>query len=204
LHAPGEDYKPRHGGGPDSGHADHLHVEFGGGSYEKGGFTKKSKHIAMLAEKGPEFVIDADSTASIEKKFPGLLYSINKAKGYGAVKALLNYFKRSRSKAEPIRKQKIYPVQERSLDRIDYSTVFPSNPIADKKPNVPDLRSFASYESYAPAGENKGTEIFIIEKRIPVPVPIKQNSGNSDPIMFPVPVQVEVNNMDSFTKGRGY
>jgi len=45
----------------------------------------------MLGEKGKEFVVDNDSYTAIEGEFPGLFDAINKAKGVGAVEALMSY-----------------------------------------------------------------------------------------------------------------
>ena len=85
------------------GNQTHLHFEAYKGSqrlnptsmlraaYEKGGLTLGSPHIAMLGEKGKEFVIDADSTAAIEGTFPGFLDAINKAKYKDAINVLSNF-----------------------------------------------------------------------------------------------------------------
>ena len=58
--------------------------------FEKGGkvngFTR-----AILGEKGPEFVIDADSTRALEDNFPGFLDALNKANYEGALKVLRTY-----------------------------------------------------------------------------------------------------------------
>jgi len=69
-----------------SDHNDHVHV-----AYEKGGMTLGGPHMAMLGEKGKEFVIDADSTAAIEQTFPGFLGSINTAKYDQAINVLSNF-----------------------------------------------------------------------------------------------------------------
>lgn len=81
----------------------HLHFEAYKGSqrlnptsmlraaYEKGGLTLGGPHIAMLGEKGREFVIDADSTAAIEGTFPGFLEAINRAKYDDAIRVLQNF-----------------------------------------------------------------------------------------------------------------
>jgi hypothetical protein len=81
----------------------HLHFEAYKGSqrlnptgmlraaYEKGGFTLDRPHMAMIGEKGREFVIDADSTAAIEQTFPGFLGAINKAKYKDAINVLSNF-----------------------------------------------------------------------------------------------------------------
>jgi len=66
-----------------TGHGD-LH-------YSKGGFTKSGAHKITVGENGREFVLDADSTAAIERVFPGLLSAANKAKGEAAINALKNY-----------------------------------------------------------------------------------------------------------------
>lgn len=47
--------------------------------------------MAMLGEKGKEFVIDADSTAAIEQTFPGFLGAINRAKYDEAIEVLRNF-----------------------------------------------------------------------------------------------------------------
>jgi len=58
--------------------------------FEKGGkvngFTR-----AILGEKGPEFVIDADSTRALEENFPGFLGALNRANYENALKVLRNY-----------------------------------------------------------------------------------------------------------------
>lgn len=78
--------KYRNIGSYQSDHNDHVHV-----AYEKGGFTKSYPHIAKIAERGREFVIDADSTAAIEGTFPGFLDAINKAKYKDAINVLSNF-----------------------------------------------------------------------------------------------------------------
>jgi hypothetical protein len=71
--------------GPGShAHPEHMHIEVKdlGGLIGKGLFANLGK---------PEFVLDADSTAAIEKAVPGLLNAINKADGKSAVDALRKY-----------------------------------------------------------------------------------------------------------------
>ena len=51
-----------------------------------GGFATFGKY--MLGEEGREFVLDADSTASIERNYPGLLMALNKADYGGALDVL--------------------------------------------------------------------------------------------------------------------
>jgi hypothetical protein len=74
-----------HAGNEPSGHSDHVHVAYEKGG-KVGGFTK-----AILGEKGPEFVIDADSTRALEDNFPGFLDALNKAKYNQAIEVLMNY-----------------------------------------------------------------------------------------------------------------
>lgn len=59
--------------------------------YERGGPTLNRPHIAMLGERGKEFVIDADSTAAIEETFPGFLGALNQAKYVDAINVLRNF-----------------------------------------------------------------------------------------------------------------
>ena len=42
----------------------------------------------MLGEQGREFVLDADSTAAVEKNYPGFLMALNKADYDGALDVL--------------------------------------------------------------------------------------------------------------------
>ena len=60
------------------------------GYMAKGGPTK-GKGLYVLAERGREFIIDADSTAALEAQVPGFLYELNKAKGREAVNVLRAY-----------------------------------------------------------------------------------------------------------------
>jgi hypothetical protein len=46
---------------------------------------------AILGEKGPEFVIDADSTRAMEENFPGFLEVLNRAKYQEAINVLRSY-----------------------------------------------------------------------------------------------------------------
>jgi hypothetical protein len=66
-------------------HYDHVHVAF-----EKGGKVHGLTR-AILGEKGPEFVLDANTTASLEQNYPGFLDALNKADYKGALKVLSNY-----------------------------------------------------------------------------------------------------------------
>lgn len=67
-------------------HYHHVHV-----AYEKGGETLDRPHLAMVAEKGKEFVIDADSTKKIQEAYPGLLDSLNKSKNNETIDVLRNF-----------------------------------------------------------------------------------------------------------------
>ena len=66
-------------------HYHHVHVALAKGGLVRG-FTR-----AIIGEKGPEFVIDADSTAALEQNFPGFLGALNKANYEGAIQVLRNY-----------------------------------------------------------------------------------------------------------------
>jgi len=66
-------------------HNDHVHVAF-----EKGGKVH-GRTKAILGEKGPEFVLDADTTAALEQNFPGFLSDLNRAKYDDAISVLKNY-----------------------------------------------------------------------------------------------------------------
>jgi hypothetical protein len=66
----------------------------GGGNIvklEKGGLTPNGPHLALVGEKGKEFVIDADSTQAIEETFPGFLGALNEAKYKDAINVLRNF-----------------------------------------------------------------------------------------------------------------
>jgi hypothetical protein len=62
----------------------------GSQKFEKGGkvhgFTR-----AILGEKGPEFVIDADSTRALEENYPGFLNALNKSNYQGALNVIRSY-----------------------------------------------------------------------------------------------------------------
>lgn len=60
-------------------------------AYAEGGETLATPHMALIGEKGKEFVVDADSYEPIERMFPGLFDAINEAKGEDAVAALMEY-----------------------------------------------------------------------------------------------------------------
>ena len=69
-----------------AGHGDHVHV-----AYASGGRTLSRPHMALIAEEGPEFVIDTDSYLAIKEAYPGLLPAINEAEGMKAVQALMDF-----------------------------------------------------------------------------------------------------------------
>ena len=60
-------------------------------AYEEGGETLSKPHTALIAEKGPEFVIDTDSYMAIKKAYPGLLPAINEADGAKALQVLMDF-----------------------------------------------------------------------------------------------------------------
>lgn len=62
------------GNDPDGSHQNHVHV-----AYAKGGRVLKPTY-AILAEEGPEFVFDADTTKGLDQMAPNLLDSLNIAK----------------------------------------------------------------------------------------------------------------------------
>jgi hypothetical protein len=79
------DYSGSHGG--------HFDFKRSGSTfrkYEKGGKVHGLTR-AILGEKGPEFVLDADTTAALEQNFPGFLSALNRAKYDDAISVLKNY-----------------------------------------------------------------------------------------------------------------
>lgn len=61
-------------------------------TYAKGGLAGAfGPEIALIGEKGKEGVLDADTTAAIEKYAPGLLFSLNQGNYEGSIKALRAY-----------------------------------------------------------------------------------------------------------------
>ncbi len=81
---------------PNAVHSNHVHV-----AYEKGGETLDGPHMALIGEKGKEFVIDADSTAALEGTFPGFLAALNEAKYNDAIQVLRNFVSYEQPYAEP-------------------------------------------------------------------------------------------------------
>lgn len=73
------------GSSVNANHYHHVHVALAKGGLVRG-FTR-----AILGEKGPEFVLDADTTAALEQNFPGFLGALNKANYDGAIQVLRNY-----------------------------------------------------------------------------------------------------------------
>ena len=67
------------------GHDNHVHV-----AYSRGGLVRRMTR-ALIGERGPEFIIDADSTAALESTFPGFLDAVNKANYEGAIGVLRGY-----------------------------------------------------------------------------------------------------------------
>ena len=68
-----------------AGHYNHVHVAF-----EKGGKVRGLTR-AILGEKGPEYVLDANTTSALEQTYPGFLDALNKADYKGALNVLSNY-----------------------------------------------------------------------------------------------------------------
>ena len=66
-------------------HYDHVHVAF-----EKGGKVRGLTR-AILGEKGPEFILDANTTAALEQNYPGFLDALNKADYKKSLQVLSNY-----------------------------------------------------------------------------------------------------------------
>ena len=60
-------------------------------AYAEGGETLATPHMALIGEKGKEFVVDADSYEPIERMLPGLFDAINEAEGEDAIAALMAY-----------------------------------------------------------------------------------------------------------------
>ena len=59
-------------------------------AFEKGGKVHGLTR-AILGEKGPEFVLDADTTAALEQNYPGFLSELNRADYKGALQVLQSY-----------------------------------------------------------------------------------------------------------------
>ena len=82
------------GASTNSQHYHHVHVAL------KDGGLVDGVTYAMLGERGREFVIDADSTAALEQKFPGFLDALNKANYDGAINVLRSYTEYERISTE--------------------------------------------------------------------------------------------------------
>ena len=59
------------------------------GFMRKGGLMTKGTY--EVGEEGPEFIIDADSTAALLGKYPGYLSALNRAEGLKSIEVLENY-----------------------------------------------------------------------------------------------------------------
>ena len=90
IFSQGENFSPRKMGviGPDSGHNDHIHIEF-----HRGGFVPGLSGREIASKLLPkEFVVDVDSARAIEESFPGLLMAVNQASNReGIIKAVSEY-----------------------------------------------------------------------------------------------------------------
>ena len=60
-------------------------------AYAEGGETLATPHMALIGEEGKEFVIDADSFAALQGKYPGFLAALNRAEGLKSIEVLENY-----------------------------------------------------------------------------------------------------------------
>jgi len=81
---------------PKALHSNHVHV-----AYEEGGRVRKLTR-AILGEKGPEFVLDADTTAGLDRLAPQLLERLNMAKSKPQLSSILqSYTDYEQSYAEP-------------------------------------------------------------------------------------------------------
>lgn len=74
------------GNDPKGGHNDHIHI-----AYASGGRVTNPTY-AMLGEKGPEFVFDADTTKGLDTLTPGLLEQLNIAKTKPQIASILQYY----------------------------------------------------------------------------------------------------------------
>ena len=131
---------------PNALHSHHVHV-----AYAKGGRVTKPTR-ALIGEKGPEFIFDADTTRGLDHMAPLLLDRLNTASSKPKLMNVLqSYFGGNNqiaatSGGEPPKKQ--------------YSN----------KPSSPQIASYTSYEQPYPR------EVLI---PIPVPVPVPTGGGNS-------------------------
>lgn len=77
-------------------HYNHVHVAFA-----KGGRVRKPMY-ALIGEKGPEFIFDADTTSSIDRAAPGLLELLNAAKTKKEIDSILSSYASYEDGAEQI------------------------------------------------------------------------------------------------------
>lgn len=91
ISPPGIDGTHLHIQAPDKVVGRYVNTLSRGAAYAKGGLTLGRPHMSILGEKGKEFVIDADSTAALEKTFPGFLDAVNKARYGDAINVLSNF-----------------------------------------------------------------------------------------------------------------
>ena len=83
-------------------------------AYAEGGETLATPHMAMIGEEGKEFVIDADSFAALQGKYPGFLAALNKAEGLKSIEVLENYasYENAQTQVIIIEKEPEEPVEE--------------------------------------------------------------------------------------------
>ena len=83
-------------------------------AYAEGGETLATPHMALIGEEGKEFVIDADSFAAIEGKYPGFLAALNRAEGLKSIEVLENYasYENAQTQVIIIEKESEEPMEE--------------------------------------------------------------------------------------------
>ena len=83
-------------------------------AYAEGGETLATPHMALIGEEGKEFVIDADSFAALQGKYPGFLAALNRAEGLKSIEVLENYasYENAQTQVIIIEKESEEPIQE--------------------------------------------------------------------------------------------
>tara|TARA_Y100000004_G_scaffold116799_1_gene131328 strand:+ start:2903 stop:5533 length:2631 start_codon:yes stop_codon:yes gene_type:complete len=83
-------------------------------AYAEGGETLATPHMALIGEEGKEFVIDADSFAALQGKYPGFLAALNRAEGLKSIEVLENYasYENAQTQVIIIEKEPEEPVEE--------------------------------------------------------------------------------------------
>ena len=83
-------------------------------AYAEGGETLATPHMALIGEEGKEFVIDADSFAALQGKYPGFLAALNRAEGLKSIEVLENYasYENAQTQVIIVEKEPEEPVEE--------------------------------------------------------------------------------------------